>query len=109
MALNIVTKTDDRVAVRHVLMSVSDKKGLEAFVPELVKSCPGVKIYSTGGTYTKVKEILGDKAAETLVAVHTARSCRCSHTFLMSGYCTYCGLGTSICCVPSLVFSSMGA
>ena len=69
MSLNIVTKTDDRVPVKHVLMSVSDKTGLETFVPLLVKACPGVKIYSTGGTYTKVKEILGDKASETLVAV----------------------------------------
>ena len=69
MALNIVTEIDDRVKVRNVLMSVSDKTGLESFVPALVKACPGVKIYSTGGTYTKVKEILGDKAEGTLVAV----------------------------------------
>ena len=69
MALNIVKDIDTRVAVRHVLMSVSDKTGLEAFVPALVRACPGVKIYSTGGTYAKVKEILGDAAAETLVAV----------------------------------------
>jgi len=69
MSLNIVTEIDNRVAVKNVLMSVSDKTGLETFVPGLVKACPGVKIYSTGGTYVKVKEILGDKAAETLVAV----------------------------------------
>ena len=69
MALNIVKDIDSRVAVKHVLMSVSDKTGLEAFVPALVKACPGVKIYSTGGTYVKVKEILGAAAAETLVAV----------------------------------------
>ena len=69
MSLNIVTEIDNRVAVRHVLMSVSDKTGLETFVPALVKACPGVKIYSTGGTYAKVKEILGEKASETLVAV----------------------------------------
>ena len=69
MALNIVTEIDDRVKVRNVLMSVSDKTGLESFVPALIKACPGVKIYSTGGTYTKVKEILGDAAAATLVAV----------------------------------------
>ena len=69
MSLNIVTEIDNRVAVKHVLMSVSDKTGLETFVPALVKACPGVKIYSTGGTYTKVKEILGDKAEGTLVAV----------------------------------------
>jgi phosphoribosylaminoimidazolecarboxamide formyltransferase/IMP cyclohydrolase len=69
MALNIVSKIDNRVPVKNVLMSVSDKTGLETFVPALVAACPGVKIYSTGGTYTKVKEILGDAAAETLVAV----------------------------------------
>ena len=69
MSLNVVAEIDNRVAVKHVLMSVSDKSGLETFVPALVKACPGVKIYSTGGTYTKIKEILGDKAEGTLVAV----------------------------------------
>ena len=69
MALNIVTETDSRVQIRNVLMSVSDKTGLEEFVPRLVKACPGVKIYSTGGTYTKIREILGDAAEGTLVAV----------------------------------------
>ena len=69
MALNIVKDIDARVAVKHVLMSVSDKTGLETFVPALVKACPGVKIYSTGGTYVKVKEILGADAEGTLVAV----------------------------------------
>ena len=69
MSLNIVTEIDNRVAVKHVLMSVSDKTGLETFVPALVKACPGVKIYSTGGTYKKVAEILGDAAKDTLVAV----------------------------------------
>ncbi len=69
MSLNIVSEIDNRVKVRNVLMSVSDKTGLDKFVPALVKACPGVKIYSTGGTYAKVKEILGDKAEGTLVAV----------------------------------------
>ena len=69
MSLNIVTEIDNRVAVRNVLMSVSDKTGLEAFVPALVKACPGVRIYSTGGTYKKVAEILGDAVKDTLVAV----------------------------------------
>ena len=69
MALNIVKEIDGRVAVKNVLMSVSDKTGLETFVPALVKACPGVKIYSTGGTYKQVKEILGDRAEGTLIAV----------------------------------------
>ena len=69
MALNIVKDIDSRVAVKNVLMSVSDKTGLESFVPALVKACPDVKIYSTGGTYAKVKEILGADADRYLVAV----------------------------------------
>lgn len=69
MALNIVRDIDDKVAIKSVLMSVSDKTGLEEFVPALVKACPGVKIYSTGGTYAAVEKILGEKAAETLVKV----------------------------------------
>ncbi len=69
MALNIVTEIDGRVKIKNVLMSVSDKTGLDTFVPALVKACPGVKIYSTGGTYTAIEKILGDAAAETLVKV----------------------------------------
>jgi len=69
MSLNIVKDIDNEVQIRHVLMSVSDKTGLDTFVPALVKACPGVKIYSTGGTYKKVAEILGDAAKDTLVAV----------------------------------------
>ena len=69
MSLNIVSEIDDRVAVKTVLMSVSDKTGLEEFVPGLVKACPGVRILSTGGTYAKVKEILGDAAGDTLSQV----------------------------------------
>ncbi len=70
MALNSVSEIDNRVAVRNVLMSVSDKSGLAEFVPGLVRSCPGVKMFSTGGTYTAVAEILGPElAAAHLVAV----------------------------------------
>ena len=69
MALNIVSEIDGRIKVRNVLMSVSDKTGLDAFVPALIAACPDVKIYSTGGTYTKIKEILGAAADKNLVAV----------------------------------------
>ena len=63
MALNIVSETDGRVPVKHVLMSVSDKTGLDTFVPGLIAACPGIKILSTGGTYTAVRQILGDALA----------------------------------------------
>jgi len=70
MALNIVSEIDGRVAVRHVLMSVSDKAGLDTFVPGLLAVCPGVKIFSTGGTHTAIRQLLGDAlAARHLVSV----------------------------------------
>lgn len=70
MALNIVEKIDDMVAIKHVLLSVSDKSGLDKFVPELLQQCPGIKLYSTGGTYTALQKILGEERSdESLVAV----------------------------------------
>ncbi len=63
MALNLVREIDDGVAVRHVLMSVSDKSGLELLVPGLLKALPDVKIYSTGGTYMAILEMLGHNLA----------------------------------------------
>ena len=55
MAVNIVDKIDHLVPVRRVLMSVSDKSGLEDFVPELLAVNPNLKILSTGGTYARLK------------------------------------------------------
>lgn len=70
MALNLVAEIDGPVSVRNVLMSVSDKTGLETFVSGLVAACPDVKIYSTGGTYAVVRKMLGEEEArERLVAV----------------------------------------
>lgn len=69
MALNIVDQIDDRVAIRTVLISVSDKTGLDTFVPALLQANPELKILSTGGTYKAIQEILGDAAAKNLVAV----------------------------------------
>lgn len=67
--MNIVEKIDDAVKVNHVLVSVSDKNGLEDLVTALVRINPEVKIFSTGGTYAKIREILGDKAAIVLTQV----------------------------------------
>jgi phosphoribosylaminoimidazolecarboxamide formyltransferase/IMP cyclohydrolase len=57
MSINRVEKIDDLVAVRNVLMSVSDKKGLDVLVPGLLEVCPDVRILSTGGTYDAVRKI----------------------------------------------------
>ena len=69
MAVNIVEKIDRFIGVRHVLASVSDKSGLDTFIPELVRASPDVKIYSTGGTYSAIRKILGADAARRLVQV----------------------------------------
>lgn len=64
MAVNIVEQIDDAVAVRNVLISVSDKSGLSVFIPELLKIGPAIKLYSTGGTYQAVKDALGPQLTE---------------------------------------------
>jgi len=70
MAINIVNKSDDAVKLDHVLISVSDKIGLDSFIPELVKINSALTIYSTGGTYEALRNILGeDKASRHLVRV----------------------------------------
>lgn len=69
MTMNKVEKIDDRVRVNHVLISVSDKSGLETFVPRLLAINPGIRIFSTGGTFARIREILGEKADSCLTQV----------------------------------------
>lgn len=67
--INNVTEIDDKVKIRNVLISVSDKTGLDEFVRKLVCINPDIRIYSTGGTYTYIRDVLGDKAEGTLIQV----------------------------------------
>ena len=70
MSLNIVEKIDDSVKVNHILASVSDKKGLDVLIPGLVEVNPQIKIYSTGGTFKAIGDMLGSqKAARNLISV----------------------------------------
>lgn len=69
MSINVVEKIDDFVKVRHVLVSVSEKRALDVLIPQLLEINPDVKLFSTGGTYTKLKEILGADAASSLTQV----------------------------------------
>jgi phosphoribosylaminoimidazolecarboxamide formyltransferase/IMP cyclohydrolase len=69
MGINMVEKIDDLVQIKHVLVSVSDKTGLEEFIPELLKIHSGVKFFSTGGTYSRIKEILDSDAHLCLTQV----------------------------------------
>jgi len=69
MSLNIVEKIDDHIKINHVLISVSDKSGLERFASRLVEINPKVRIFSTGGTFKRLKEIMGDDAENRLIRV----------------------------------------
>jgi phosphoribosylaminoimidazolecarboxamide formyltransferase/IMP cyclohydrolase len=69
MSINIVEKIDYLVKLRHVLVSVSEKAGLEQFIPALVGMNPDVKIFSTGGTFSHIQSILGDASERHLVQV----------------------------------------
>jgi phosphoribosylaminoimidazolecarboxamide formyltransferase/IMP cyclohydrolase len=63
MAINIVREVDDFVPIRRILISVSDKAGLDRLVPGLVEVNPEVHFYSTGGTFNAIAGLLGPEAA----------------------------------------------
>jgi phosphoribosylaminoimidazolecarboxamide formyltransferase/IMP cyclohydrolase len=69
MTINVVSKIDDQVKVRHALISVSDKTSLEHLVPGLKQINPDIRIFSTGGTYKRLQEILGSAADQCLTQV----------------------------------------
>ncbi|MCB9477175.1 MAG: hypothetical protein H6684_05375 [Deltaproteobacteria bacterium] len=69
MAGNVVEKVDNRVKINTVLISVSDKSGLDVLVPGLVAANPDVRILSTGGTYYAIGEILGEASDKHLTQV----------------------------------------
>ena len=69
MSLNTVTRIDDRVTVRHALISLSDKTGLDSLVKGLVAANPAIRLYSTGGTFTAIQTVLGSAAARHLTSV----------------------------------------
>jgi len=74
MTINTVEKIDDSVKVNHVLISVSDKKGLRQLVPELLEMNPEIRIFSTGGTFSKIREILGKNTGSlTQVSAYTGQ------------------------------------
>jgi phosphoribosylaminoimidazolecarboxamide formyltransferase/IMP cyclohydrolase len=59
MVGNIVREIDDWVKIQRVLVSVSDKTGLDLLIPGLVETNSDIHFYSTGGTYTAIAKILG--------------------------------------------------
>ena len=69
MSINTVTKIDNLVPVKNMLVSVSDKNGLEDFITGVLRVSPGVRILSTGGTFLTLKKALGDQADLCLTQV----------------------------------------
>ena len=69
MSINIVEKIDGLVKIQHALVSVSDKSGLNTFIPELINLNPEIRLFSTGGTFNAIQEILGESAAQHLTQV----------------------------------------
>ncbi len=69
MTINVVERIDEWVPVRHVLISVSDKSGLDRLVPALTRINPQIRMFSTGGTYGRIREILGADADSHLTQV----------------------------------------
>lgn len=59
-----VKKVSNFVPIKNVIISVFDKTGLDILVSGLIKNCPEVMIYSTGGTFKAIKEILQPVEAE---------------------------------------------
>ena len=52
MAIRNVIKVQDLVPVKHAFISVYDKSQLGQLVEQLFSICPGLKIFSSGGTYS---------------------------------------------------------
>jgi phosphoribosylaminoimidazolecarboxamide formyltransferase/IMP cyclohydrolase len=69
MAINKVETIDDRVRVKTVLVSVSDKTGLDLLIRGLLKANSDLRILSTGGSHAAIAKILGDSASRCLQQV----------------------------------------
>ncbi len=57
------------IPVKYVLVSCTDKSGLEDLIPAIVEFCPEVKFMSSTGTYNKIAKILGGDAEKYLMEV----------------------------------------
>ncbi len=59
----------DLIPVKNVLASVYDKEYLDELVRIIVEFNPDVRFLSTGGTYKRLREILGDSYKDNLMEV----------------------------------------
>jgi phosphoribosylaminoimidazolecarboxamide formyltransferase/IMP cyclohydrolase len=67
--MNYVDTIDAEVRVRHALVSVYDKRGLAELIPGLVRINPELRIFSTGGSFLAIRDILGEAAGRHLTQV----------------------------------------
>jgi len=67
MAFNSVSRVDDQVFVRNVIVSVWDKSGLDEFVVDILRLCPGIRFYATGGSLERLSLLLDERAGAHLV------------------------------------------
>ncbi|AFG37675.1 AICAR transformylase/IMP cyclohydrolase PurH [Spirochaeta africana] len=76
--MNRVEVVDNNVPLRTALISVSDKTGLAELVVGLAETCPGMTVYSTGGTYRGIEQTitehgLQDRLTLTQVSAYTGQ------------------------------------
>jgi phosphoribosylaminoimidazolecarboxamide formyltransferase/IMP cyclohydrolase len=64
LAFNRVETITDLVPLRRALVSVYDKSGLAELVRGLADICPGVELYSTGGSHAAIADIIGSGSAD---------------------------------------------
>jgi phosphoribosylaminoimidazolecarboxamide formyltransferase / IMP cyclohydrolase len=62
-------KVVDRIKPWNILVSVFNKFGLERIIQGILEVNPGAKFYSTGNTGKKIKEVLGNEAANRYVSI----------------------------------------
>ena len=67
--MNYVSRIDNLVKIRRVIVSVSDKRNLQQLIPALLQINAQIGIYSTGGTYQAIEQILGEDAGNNLTQV----------------------------------------
>lgn len=67
MAFNSVSMVQDKVPVLNAIVSVYDKTGLSSLVELMLRFCPGLHLFSTGGTYDFLAGLLGPRVRAHLV------------------------------------------
>lgn len=64
MAIKDVTKVQDRVLVKHAFISLYDKSQSDQLAEQLFSICPGLKIFSSGGTYNHLEKFFRGKKTQ---------------------------------------------